>query len=91
MLSFFSRCQNKRYPHLYLSKKYNLQDYIRKIESDLKNNNSIVGYTHPTTDMNYGILPIVGIVYFFYNLLQPFTTFYNRLQPFTTLNKYIIM
>ena len=74
MLSFFSRFRKKLYPPLYPPQlyppqlysplfspyKHNLQDYIRKIESDSK------GYNHIKVDNNYGILSIVGILYLFY-------------------------
>ena len=74
MLSFFSRFRKKLYPPLYPPQlyppqlysplfspyKHNLQDYIRKIESDS------IGYNHIKVDNNYGILSIVGILYLFY-------------------------
>ena len=74
MLSFFFRFRKKLYPPLYPPQlyppqlysplfspyKHNLQDYIRKIESDIK------GYNHIKVDNNYGILSIVGILYLFY-------------------------
>lgn len=50
------------YSPLYSPYKNNLKDYIRKIESDLKNKR--IGYNNTKVDNNYGILPIVGIVFF---------------------------
>ena len=74
MLSYLSRFRKKLYPPLYPQQlyppqlysplfspyKHNLQDYIRKIESDS------IGYNHIKVDNNYGILSIVGILYLFY-------------------------
>ena len=74
MLSYLSRFRKKLYPPLYPPQlyppqlysplfspyKHNLQDYIRKIESDS------IGYNHIKVDNNYGILSIVGILYLFY-------------------------
>jgi hypothetical protein len=78
MLSYLSRFRKKLYPPLYPPQlyppqlysplfspyKHNLQDYIRKIESDIKNKH--IGYNHIKVDNNYGILSIVGILYLFY-------------------------
>ena len=74
MISSFFRFRKKLYPPLYPPQlyppqlysplfspyKHNLQDYIRKIESDS------IGYNHIKVDNNYGILSIVGILYLFY-------------------------
>jgi hypothetical protein len=48
--------------HLYSPYKNNLQDYIRKIENDLKHKNPLI---IDNVDNNYGILPIIGFVCFF--------------------------
>lgn len=66
MLSFFSRCQTKFYSPLYPLKKHDLQDYIRKIESDLKNKSSVTLYNPVNISSKYDYLTIVGIVCFFY-------------------------
>ena len=47
---------------LYSPYKNNLQDYIRKIENDLKHKNPLI---IDNVDNNYSILPILGIVCFF--------------------------
>ena len=54
---------------LYSPYKNNLQDYIRKIESDLKQKKHITNknpFTIDNVDNNYFILPIVGIIFFVY-------------------------
>jgi len=54
---------------LYSPYKNNLQDYIRKIENDLKQKNHTTNktpFTIDNVDNNYSILPILGIVCFFY-------------------------
>ena len=56
----YSPLYSPLYLPLFSPYKYNLQDYIRKIESDIK------GYNHIKVDNNYGILSIVGILYLFY-------------------------
>ena len=66
MLSFFSRCQTKMYSPLYPLKNHDLQDYIRKIETDLKNKSSIALYNPVKINSKYDYLTIVGIVYFLY-------------------------
>ena len=48
---------------LYSPYKNNLQDYIRKIENDLKQKRN--PFTIDNVDNNYIILPILGIVCFF--------------------------
>lgn len=48
---------------LYSPYKNNLQDYIRKIENDLKHKNPLI---IDNVDNNYSILPILGFVLFFF-------------------------
>ena len=59
-LTFYSPLYPPLYSPLFSPYKHNLQDYIRKIESDS------IGYNHIKVDNNYGILSIVGILYLFY-------------------------
>jgi hypothetical protein len=49
---------------LYSPYKNNLQDYIRKIENDLKQKSNPLIIDN--VDNNYGILPIIGFVLFFF-------------------------
>ena len=77
MLSFFSRYKNNSYNNSYDS---NLQKYIRKIESDLREKNNILVKPLKTDIIlhnpmytgypNYNLLPIVAFICFIagYNL-----------------------